>query len=176
MPDQPQSHEQEMQKAGEDLFNFAIDREDVKWLLAKLPSEVDSIRIKVEYELQILKIIAVGWTISFHMEEGSEKTELLGSYWSAVHQFSGSLSSTTQLLIDQRIDYFQTIRDRLDQYVKSMAQRPEAREPAAVIGPEFSRICGSGEDIQTIVCGTRMFVTVMARVKEYLDSISKGLH
>jgi len=51
----------EEKKAGEDLFNFAIDREDAKMLMAHLPEEADIKRSTVEYELQILKIISIGW-------------------------------------------------------------------------------------------------------------------
>lgn len=158
------------------MFDFALDREDVKWLLERLPDETVVNRSKVDHELQILKIIAVGWTISFCMDKPQAKSEVLESFWGLVHEFAGSLSATTQLMIDQRIDFFETIRNRLDEYLKAMAQRPEAREPAAVIGPEFARICGNGEDIQIIACGTRLFVSVMARVKEFLDSMKESLH
>ena len=54
-------------QAAEDLFNFAIDREDVKWLLAHLHAEATVKRHSVEYELQILKLITVGWSIAFYL-------------------------------------------------------------------------------------------------------------
>jgi hypothetical protein len=56
----------EIEKAGEALFNFAVDREDVKALVANLPEETDIQGVTVEYELQILKIISVGWSISYY--------------------------------------------------------------------------------------------------------------
>ena len=37
-----------------DLFHYAIDREDVKWLLARLHPEAQVQRTTVEYELQLL--------------------------------------------------------------------------------------------------------------------------
>ena len=45
----------ELEKAGEDLLDFAVDREDVKWLMDRLPAKADIKRVTVEYELQILK-------------------------------------------------------------------------------------------------------------------------
>ncbi len=45
----------ELEKAGEDLLDFAVDRVDVKWLMDRLPEEADIKRVTVEYELQILK-------------------------------------------------------------------------------------------------------------------------
>jgi hypothetical protein len=42
-----------IERTGEDLFDFAIDREDVKWLLDRLPPEADVKRTTVEYELAI---------------------------------------------------------------------------------------------------------------------------
>ena len=44
-----------IEKTAEDLLEFAIDREDVKWLLERLPPEADIKHTTVEYELQILK-------------------------------------------------------------------------------------------------------------------------
>jgi hypothetical protein len=38
-------------------------------------------------------------------------------------------------MIDNDIDYFQILKDRLDMYVDAMAKKPDAAEPAAVIGP-----------------------------------------
>lgn len=45
----------ELEKAGEDLLDFAVDREDVKWLMDRLADKADIKRVTVEYELQILK-------------------------------------------------------------------------------------------------------------------------
>ena len=49
-----------IEQAGEDLFNFAIDREDIKRFMEHLAEEADIKRATVEYELQILKMISVG--------------------------------------------------------------------------------------------------------------------
>jgi len=165
-----------MEEAAGDLFSFATDREDVKWLLDQFPSDADVNSGKLEYELQILKIITVGWILSYYVEPIPEKNELLGAYWGAVHSFAQSISASAEMLTDGRVDYFVVIRVRLDTYLKAMSENPDAHEPASVIGPEFARICGNGSDIQTIACGTRMFVTTTIRVKEYLDSIQASRH
>ena len=57
----------EIEKAGADLLDFALDREDVNWLMDRLPQEADIKRVTVEYELQILKIIGVGWSLSYYL-------------------------------------------------------------------------------------------------------------
>jgi len=49
-----------VEQAGEDLFKFAFDREDVKILMGRLPEKAPTIRNTVEYELQILKIVSTG--------------------------------------------------------------------------------------------------------------------
>jgi hypothetical protein len=46
-----------VEKAGEDLFNFAVDREDFKLLVANLREETGIRGVTVEYGLQILTII-----------------------------------------------------------------------------------------------------------------------
>ncbi len=163
-----------VEKAGEDLLNFAINREDIKTLMSHLPEEEDIKLGKIEYELQILKIISIGWSISYYLENGAQKNQLLESYWQAVHEFSQSISTTTGLMIGNNIDYFQILKERLDMYVAAMTQKPDAPEPAVVIGPEFARTCGNMDDVFTVMTGSRMFNATIGSVKEYLDTIKLG--
>ena len=142
-----------IEKTGEDLFNFAIDREDVKWLMERLPPEADVKRTTVEYELQILKIIGVGWSISYYLTNSPQKNKLLELYWNSVNEFSRDLTTTMEYMIGQDIDYFQVLKDRLNMYVDAMAHNPDASEPAAVIGPEFSKACGNADDLFTFMTG-----------------------
>jgi hypothetical protein len=165
-----------MEKTAEVLFGFATDREDVKWLLDQFPPDAGVNLGKVEYELQILKLISVGWLVSYQLERDPVGSLILGEYWGAVHELARSLSASVGMMTDRPIDYFQVIRDRLDQYLKAMDERPEATEPASVIGPEFARICGRENDIHTIACGTRMFVTATIRVREVLDFLELNRH
>ncbi|MFC1488875.1 hypothetical protein ACFL6B_03405 [Thermodesulfobacteriota bacterium] len=160
-----------IEKAGEDLFNFAIDREDVKWFMAHLAEEADIKRSKVEYELQILKIISVGWSVSYYLEKNPQKNQILDLYWKAVYDFSNSLSTTTEFMTGQDIDYFQILKDRLDMYVDAIARNPDIPEPAQVIGPEFARTCGNVNDIFTFMTGSKMFISAIRKVKEYLKTI-----
>jgi hypothetical protein len=69
------------------------------------------------------------------------------------------------------IDYFQILKDRLDMYVAALTEKTDAAEPAAVIGPEFARACGSIDDIFTVMTGSRMFIATVDSVKEYLETI-----
>jgi hypothetical protein len=161
----------ELDKAGADLLDFAVDREDVKWLMNHLPPEADIKRVTVEYELQILKIIGVGWSLSYYLENSPQKSELLGNYWEAINEFSQGLSTTTEYMIGQQIDYFQILKDRLEMYVAALSKNPEAPEPSLVIGPEFARICGNADDIFTFMTGSRMFIATINNVKAYLEAI-----
>jgi hypothetical protein len=162
---------EDLAQIGEDLFNFAIDREDVKWLMARLPREAGIRPTTVEYELQILKIIGVGWSLSFYLENRPYKDDLLERYWKAVHEFAQSLSTTTGLMIGQDIDYFQTLKNRLDTYVEALTRNPRAPEPASVIGPEFAKICGNETDLFTFMTGAKMFLNTIRRIKEYLEAV-----
>ena len=97
----------EIENARDNLFNFAIDREDIKWLTEHLPKEADIKRDTVEYELQLLKIISVGWSISYYLGNSPHKDQLLELFWMAVYEFSQQLSTTTEFMIGHDIDYFQ---------------------------------------------------------------------
>ena len=159
-----------IEKAGEDLFNFAVDREDVKALVANLPAEADIQGVTVEYELQILKIISVGWSISYYLENGPQKTQLAELYWQAVQEFSKSISTSTGLMTGHEIDYFQILRDRLDRYLDALHENSFESQPVSVIGPEFARTCGNVNDAFTVLTGAKMFSATIGSVKEYLET------
>jgi hypothetical protein len=71
----------------------------------------------------------------------------------------------------KEIDYFQELRDRLDLYINALADKPDAPEPAVVIGPQFARICGGSDDVHTVMAGAKLFIGVLAAVREYLESL-----
>ena len=160
-----------IEQAADDLFNYAVDREDVKWLMAHLSEEADVKRTTVEYELPILKIISVGWSLSYYLPDSPQKDELTNLYWTAINDFSKDLSTTTEMMIGQKIDYFEVLKERLDMYVNALEQQPDAQDPAAVIGPAFAKACGNADDIFTFMTGSKMFMAVIGRVKEYLETI-----
>ncbi|MFP3981435.1 MAG: hypothetical protein ACLFUY_08580 [Desulfobacterales bacterium] len=168
-----QDHEKSaVEKAGEDLFNFAVDREDVKELMGQLPESADIAPTTVEYELPVLKIISAGWSAAYLLENSPHKTPLMETYWNAVQQFSRSLSETAGLMTGQDINYFDVVKKRFDTYLAAMNANPEAKDPAAIIGPEFARACGNADDVFTVLIGSRMFVGTLNCVREYLKAFS----
>jgi hypothetical protein len=166
-----EKNKSEIAKVRQDLLDYAVDREDVNWLMARLPQEADIKRVTVEYELQILKIIGVGWSLSYYLENSPQKTELLESYWNSINEIARGISTTTEYMIGQNIDYFQILKERLEMYVAALERHPDAAEPALVIGPEFARICGNVDDIFTFMTGSKMFISTLNRVKQYLEAI-----
>jgi hypothetical protein len=166
-----QENGDELKQAVQDLFDFAIDREDVKWLLSLLPQHADIRPYRVEYELQILKIISVGWSLSYHLERSPLKEDLSVGFWKAVHEFCGQLSETTGLMIGNDINYFRTLKDRLDMYVSALGASPETSEPVSVIGPLFAGACGNGGDVFILMTGSKMFMNAFSRVRQYLEAV-----
>lgn len=160
-----------VEQAGEELFNYAVDREDVKWLMDYLSSDADINRNTVEYELQILKIVSVGWSVSYFLENSSWKTPILEAYWQSVREYAQNLSDATGVVISREIDYFQVLKGRLDLYVDALARNPEAPEPATVIGPEFADICGNRDDMFTYMTGAKMFLATLSNVRKYLEAL-----
>ena len=160
-----------LDQAGENLFNFAMDREDVKAFAENMPEDAKCKPATVEYELQLLKIISTGWSISFFLENNPHRDQLAENFWKLIHGFSASLSETTGLMTGHDIDYFQIVKSRLDMYVAALSAKPDMTEPAAVIGPEFAKFCGDSDDVFTVMTGSRMFIITVARVKDYLESI-----
>ena len=159
-----------IEQAAQELFDFAVDREDVTALLAAMPEEAGAERGEVEYELGILRIISVGWSISYFLAHSPHKDRLAEAYWKAVQEFSRSISESAGLMIGKEIDYFQILKDRLNSYVEAMRLEPRASEPAVVIGPEFAMACGKGNDVYVVMTGTKMFIATVGSVKAYLET------
>lgn len=161
-----------IEQAGEDLFNYAIERDDIKWLLAQLPKETKVKPTAVAYELQILKIVSVGWGISFFLDGiPKRKMILMELFWNAINDFSKQLSETTGLMIGQDIDYFEILKERLDQYIHAMSADPQASDLTVIVGPAFARACGDEEDIFASMTGAKLFANSIARVREYLEAV-----
>ncbi len=155
----------------EGIFNFAIDREDVKWLVANLPAEVEANADTVEYELQLVKIIFVGWGILYALEESPFRQGLAEQYWQAIHELAANVSHTSGLMIGSEVDYFAEMRERLDRYLGAL-QEDNGADPAGVVGRQFARYCGAPDDLFTAMAGSRLFVATISRVKEYLAAVS----
>ena len=154
------------------MFDFATDRDDVKWLLSQLSNQTQAKPVTVDYELQILKIVCVGWSISYFMSgTPKKKAQLLELFWQSVNAYACNLSQTTGLMIGQDIDYFEILKVRLDHYVKIMAENSETTDPTATIGPAFAQQCGAVDDLFASITGAKMFSTTMNRVQRYLEAV-----
>jgi len=155
---------------GESLANFSLDRESVLFALSRLPDEHSINKIAVEYEIQLLKILSVGWAISYFMEDHSEKSPLIKKFWDVLFEFSKNLSSVTSLTIGKEVDYFRALKERIDIYLKALAEVPHVKDPASVIGPTFARLCGNDDNVHVIMAGNRIFHLSLEGVKHFLES------
>lgn len=155
----------------EALFDFAIAREELQHIMTLLPENTQVARSKVEYELQLLKLITVGWSITYFLEEFPHKDPLARLYWEAVRTFSQHLSETTELMTGGGVNYFEVLRARLDFYVDALASQSDAAEPAAVIGPAFAGNCGNAQDVFAVMSGSRMFVATTGRSRQILEAL-----
>ena len=156
---------------GESLANFSLDRESVLFALSRLPDEQSINKVTVEYEIQLLRILSVGWAISYFMEDYSDKAPLIKKFWDVLFEFSKNLSSVTSLTIGKEVDYFKTLKERIDTYLKALADVPHVKDPASVIGPTFAEICGNTDNVHVIMAGNRIFHLSLEGVKHFLESI-----
>jgi hypothetical protein len=165
----PPTHRLSPAQAAEDLLAYAVDRQDIKWCLARLPSNRSAHLARVDTELQMLKIIGVGWSLNHRLAGSPRQAPLQEAYWAAVQDFSVRFSETTALLIGQRIDYFQTLKDRLDGYVAALKDAgPSGGDPGSVIGAALARFCDCNDDLAVLMAAARIFNSTLARVGEYL--------
>ena len=170
----PKNDALSVEQLARNLASFAIDRTDLKELLAAIPLENDLKLNTVEYELGLLKILSVGWGIAFYMAATDKnKAPLTESFWEMIREISENISTLTETTTGTKIDYFAILKQRLDSYVKEMQENPEqATEPSAVMGPAFARACNSPGDPMAVLTGTKMFTLTLGAVKEYLDAVT----
>jgi hypothetical protein len=158
--------------AAETLLNFSIDRNDLEILLGSLPENAGIDRVRIEYEMQILKILSVGWSLSFFLEDSAVKRALTESFWTAVQEFSRNLSLASSASLNRAFDYFAILKERLDTYLKALNGQLEASDPATVMGPAFSAVCGEKDNAVAILCGSKMFHLAVSGVRHYLESVT----
>ncbi len=155
----------------DDLFYYSIDREDMRLILNTMQDHADNNRNILEYELQALKIITVGWTISFFMFNKPEKELLLKIFWGKIQIFSAELSSTLMLTSGKNIDYFDILKRRTDMYVNSIGSGSATTDPINIIGPKFAEICNLEDSAHATLAASKLFKLTIDSVKLYLDSI-----
>jgi len=162
-----------IEKLAQNLAGFAIDRTDIKELLAALPRENNLNMTTLEYELGILKILSVGWGIAFYMAASDQnKAPLTETYWKMIQEISQNISTLTETTTGTQIDYFNILKERLNTFVEQMQENPSgAAEPTAVMGPAFASACGCPDDPMAILTGTKMFTLTLGSVKEYLTAV-----
>ena len=162
-----------LQKLAQNLATFAIDRTDLKELLAAIPENSAPNLTAIEYELQILKILSVGWAISFFIPiTNKNKSPLTRTFWELVREISKNISALTKTTTGLSIDYFEVLKERLNTYLEAMkGNSDETQNPAAIIGPVFARACKCESDTFAILTGTKIFTLTLGAVKEYLTDV-----
>lgn len=161
-----------VEQAKQDLIDYAVDREEIKWLMERLDAAADIDRTAVEYELGVLKIVATGLAISFYMEDAPHKNDLVSGFWAGIDEFSVGISETSGAVAGTRIDYFGVLKKRLDEYVDAISRNPDGRarnDASVAVGPKFAEICGNVDDVYTRMTGMSMFMTNVDRVGRYLQ-------
>ncbi len=151
------------------LFDFAVDRDDIKWSLGQLPEASSKSCYRVDYELQLLKIVVTGWSLSAHLADDPQKELLAHTFWNRILGFSKELSETTELMTGCDVDYFDLLKERLDDYVAVISGKEKGAEPAPLIGTRFAELCERPDDLSVSLAGSRMFNTIVLRAGKYLS-------
>lgn len=152
------------------LAEYAVEREEIKKLVQTLPGDQGLNTVTVEYELQLLKIITIGWSISVYMKANDKKQLFEQKFWELIREFSKDISNVTSMMIGHDIDYFDLIKQRFDTYVNSLNGASKEADPASAIGPAFAEICNDKDNAFVVISGARLFNYSVRATKEYLES------
>lgn len=154
------------------LAEYAVDREDIKALVQSLPTGQNINTVTLDYELQLLKIISVGWGLAVYMENHPQKLAAAELFWNMIRDFSKEISTVTELMIGHNVDYFNLLKERFDYYVSSLTTSARNDDPASAIGPAFAESCKDKDNPFVTITGARIFMYSTRAVKEYLDSLN----
>ena len=105
------------------------------------------------------------------LDESSKKKELSESFWNAVQSFSQNISMLSSSSTGKEIDYFNTLKERLDTYLNALNLIPDNPDPLASIGPKFAETCGSKDNAHIVLSGSKVFNLSVGGVKNYLESV-----
>lgn len=153
------------------LAEYAVDRDDIKALVHTLPTDQNINTVTLDYELQLLKIISVGWGLTAYMENHPQKLQAAELFWNMIRDFSKEISTVTELMIGHTVDYFELLKERFDYYVSSLEKAVKNDDPASAIGPAFAESCNDKDNPFITITGARIFLFSTKAVKEYLDSM-----
>lgn len=167
----PQPENATIAAAAERLFAFAIDRDDLKGLVAHLPADDPARPVALTYELQLLKIVCVGWSIAYFGARQPYGEALTTTFWNKIKSFSSDISNTSSAALGEPIDYFDLVKERLDTYVRALQHFADAPDPAAVIGATLAKLCGDEANAYLIISGKRTFNHSSGSVRNYLHAL-----
>ena len=157
------------------LAEYAVDREDIKAMVQCLPKDQNINTVTLDYELQLLKIITVGWSLTVYMENHPQKLQAAELFWSMIRDFSKEISTVTELMIGHNVDYFNLLKERFDYYVSSLTKAVNNDDPASAIGPAFAESCKDKDNPFINLTGARIFTYSTQAVREYLDSLGLSM-
>ncbi len=157
----------------ENLSAFAIDRTDLKSILTMIEKKQDINLVTVEYELALLRIISVGWSLSVNLENHPEKDKFALCFWDLIRNLSKDITDISFMTSGENIDYFNIVKQRFEQYLSSLNKSMKKSDPASAIGPVFAEICKKKDNPFVIISGARIFNLAVSSVKEYLELETK---
>ncbi len=160
-----------LDKVCKNLAEYAVDRDEIKKLISTLPADQDINTVTLEYELQLLRVVTIGWSISVYMATTHSKKQLFEiKFWELIREFSKDISNVTSLMIGHEIVYFDLVKQRFDFYLAAMEKGNVDNDPASEIGPAFAECCKDSENPFIIISGSRLFNHGVRATKEYLEA------
>ena len=153
------------------LAEYAVDRDDIKVFVHNLPKDQNINTVTVDYELQLLKIISVGWALSVCLENHPQKSQAAVEFWNLIRGFSKDISEVTQMMIGHDVNYFELIKERFDYYVNSLSRTVSGEDLTSAIGPAFAECCKDKDNPFVTLTGARIFSYSVRGVREYLESL-----
>lgn len=156
----------------EALVSYATHSTDILPLVEGLPDISRIQKPTMEYELRLLKILSVGWGLAFLLSDHPAKTSLSEEFWQRIALLSKEIDTLCRES-GTDIDYFATLRHRLDLYVSALSKAKQQEDPGSEVGLCYAELCGDVNDSYAFVVGKRIFTGVLSSLHQYLGQYVK---
>lgn len=153
----------------EKLLHYALGSDELFPLIEALPETSSITQNKLEYELRLLKILSVGWGLSYYLDEGENKEATITTFWQEIYLFSKEIDQTSRTA-GIEIVYFSILEERFNAYRARLETGP-AKDVIRLMGLACASFCGDENDSYVYVVGKKVFRDALSNLQEFLSEL-----
>lgn len=148
------------------LVRHSLTADELFPLIQGLPETSAIPQSRLEYELRILKILSMGWGLSYYLDEGEVKEKIVTGFWKEIFLFSGELDQVAGAT-GLNLSYFSLLQERFTAYLARVEALP-LKDIIKIMGLACADFCGDENDSYIFVVAKKVFADTLTTLQTYL--------